>query len=294
MKNKNLKFGSDPEFSAGYEVNGELCVLPPVILRSDYGYEFEENGNHPIFKRYGDTFVHEDGAAFEMCTPPERDWKQMWKTLHDVKESFGKDVLSRYPGECHPMLYSLPAMKFQVERWRDRGQEFDMAVQFGCDPDSDVFNMRAKCKVIDARSHPYRYFGGHIHASGLPEIGADPLGAIKSMVLTAGLASTAYTDVPDLERERLFLYGKPGKFRVQNYKNGEVGIEYRTPSTRWTESMELAEKVFTWAEIGLRNLLVGGLLAELEPVIMDDAKKAILSVDKSHAMGILDFIATKV
>ena len=289
-----LKFGSDPEFSAGYTKDGELYVLPPALLREDYHLPFEQNGRHPIFRKYGETFVHEDGCAFEMSTPPVYDWREMWNTLRDTKEAFSKDVLSQFPSECNATLYSLPAMKYQVDRWLQRGQEFQLNTLFGCDPDEDVFNMRTKCKVLDASKHPWRYFGGHIHASGIPEIESAPLQAIKSMVLTAGLASTAYTDVPKLEKERLFLYGKPGKFRIQKYPNGEAGIEYRTCSTRWTESIELAEKVFTWAEIGLKNLLQGGLINELESLVMGDAKKAILSVDQDKAKSILAFISTKV
>lgn len=294
-KTTGLVFGADPEFFAGKEdENGTLCVLPPVVLRTELGAEAEENGRHPIFKRYGETVVHEDGAAFEMSTPPSADWKAIWQTLHDVRISFGNDVLSQYGEVCNPVLYALPAMHYQVQRWQFKGSEFQMATLFGCDADEDAFNMKAKCKVLDASQHPWRYAGGHIHASGIPEIEAEPLNAIKSMVLTAGLASTAYSDVPELEKERLFLYGRPGKFRVQHYPSGLVGIEYRTPSTRWTESLDLATKVFTWAEIGLKNLLQGGLLAELEPVIMEEAKTAISTVNQKKAMDLLGFIESKV
>lgn len=290
---KDLKFGSDPEFFAAYGEETDLHVLPPVVLRTDFDAPFEDNGRHPIFARYGDTIVHEDGGAFEMSTPPVHDWKEMWKTLHQVRDDFGKDVLSKYP-VCNPLLYSLPAMNWQVERWLDRGPEFKLSTLFGCDADEDVFNMRAKCKVLDASTHSWRYAGGHIHISGIPEIEKYPLQAVKSMVFTAGLAATAYTDVPELEKERLFLYGRPGKFRIQNYPNGEVGIEYRTPSTRWTEHFGLAEKIFTWAEIGMRNLLQGGLLGDLEDSIMKDAKDAIMTVNQKKAKNLLAFIETKV
>ena len=294
MDKKTLKFGSDPEFAAAYrDDNGELFILPPVILRNDFGAPFEDNGRHPIFKRYGDTVVHEDGAAFEMSTPPTSDWRSMWKTLHDTREAFGKDVLEQY-SVCDPRLYSLPAMRFQVDRWLGRGEEFKMATLFGCDADEDVFNTRVPCRTMDASKHPWRYMGGHIHASGIRDIEERPLMAVRSMVLTAGLASTAYSDVPELEKERIFLYGKPGKFRIQHYTNGEVGIEYRTPCTRWTESIELAEKIFTWAEIGLTSLLQGGLLDSIAKIVEKEARSAITTVNQKKAIEILDFIATKV
>ena len=287
-----LKFGSDPEFFAAYEENGELYVLPPVILRAEHGAPFENNGRHPIFARYGETIVHEDGAAFEMSTPPSSDWKSMWNTINDVKKQFGTDVLSKYGDVCLPVLHALPAMHWQVEKWLEKGTDFRLATLFGCDADKDLFNTKARCKVIDATMHPWRYAGGHIHVSGIPEIESQPLIALRCMVMSAGLASTAYSDVPELENERLFLYGKPGKYRIQEYSNGEMGIEYRTCSTRWTESFELAKKVFTWAEIGMRILLQKGLYLEFEPII-PDITDAIIKVDQNKARSILDLIQSK-
>jgi hypothetical protein len=289
-----LKFGADPEFFAAYQDSEGLHVLPPVILRTDKGAKFEENGRHPIFAHYGKTIVHEDGAAFEMSTPPSNSWQEIWSAIDEAKTRFGSEFLSQYPDTCLPMLMSLPAMNFQVERWLGRGPEFEMSTLFGCDPDQDVFNMKAKCQVVDASQHPWRYAGGHIHVSGMKEIEDAPLQAIKSMVLTAGLACTAFTDVPELEKERLFLYGKPGKFRIQSYPNGETGVEYRTPSTRWTDDKTLAEQVFSWAEIGMVSLLKGGLLAEIEKAIMAKAKKAIIEVNQPMAKELLAFIGSKV
>lgn len=290
-----VKFGADPEFFASYKnEDGGMSVLPPVILRTDFQFPAEENGRHPIFARYGKTYVHEDGAAFEMSTPPSENWKDIFNNLNEARANFEKDVLSKFPDVCDGKLHSLPAMNFQVQRWLNRGPEFEMSTLFGCDADEDVFNMKAKCAVIDASQHPWRYAGGHIHVSGLEEIKKQPLMAIKSMVVTAGLASTAFSDVPELERERLFLYGRPGKFRIQEYSNGEVGVEYRTPSTRWTNDYAFAETVFEWAEVGMNNLLRDGLISSIEDKIMKPAQEAILNVDQEKAKQILSFIASKV
>lgn len=290
----NLKFGADPEFFASYEMNGERYVLPPVVLRTDFDCEYKENDRHPIFAEYGKTVIHEDGAAFEASTPPNADWKEIWNTLDEAKKRFSADVLSKYSDVCTPQLFSIPSMKYEVERWYGRGPEFQMATLFGCDADIDAFNTEVPCRTLDASLHPWRYAGGHIHFSGIPEVETMPLIAIKSMAMTAGLAATAFSDMPDLERERIFLYGKPGKYRPQKYPNGEVGIEYRTPSTRWTENYSLAEQVFTWATVGIRSLLQGKLFSELEPVIMNDTRKAITEVDQPLAHQLLDFISSKV
>jgi len=295
-----IAWGADPEFFAGYiGPDGELNVLPPVVLRSE-GYpvtmESEEKDpeqRHPVFQFYGDSKVHEDGAAFEMSVPPSNNWKDLWNTINQVKEDFGKDVLSNYPGICHPVLYALPTMNWQVDRWLHCGKDFRLATRFGCDPDMSALNLEIPCMETDASLHPERYAGGHIHISGIPEIKEFPLPTIWSMILSAGLAAVGYSDVPELEKRRTFLYGRPDKFRNQWYPDGSVGVEYRTPSTRWTSSLDLAEKVFGWATIGIECLLQGKLIFELKEKLMDDAKTIITSVDQDGAKSMLNYISTR-
>lgn len=290
-----LKFGSDPEFFAVTRTeDGVAHVIPPVLFRTELGIGVKENENHPIFAEYGDTFVHEDGAAFEMSTPPSENWMSIWQTLHEAREQFGRDVLSIFPEVCLPHLYSLPTVHYQVERWLNKGPEFYLSTVFGCDADEDVYNTKGAQGVIDASLHNERYGGGHIHVSGLKEIQEKPLKAVRSMVMTAGLAATAFTDTPDLDKKRVTLYGRPGKYRIQNYKDGTVGIEYRTPSNRWTENYALAEKIFKWAEIGMNCLLRDGLLDEIAKKVEKDAAKAISKFDQKSAGEILRFIETKI
>lgn len=289
-----LKFGADPEFALTYADEGEKYILPPVVLRTDFGCAYEENGRHPIFKRYGETLVHEDGAAFEMSVKPSYNWRDIWNDIQEAKSRFAEDVLSKLSDFCNPVLESLPSVKYQWDKWITRGPEFQESTEFGCDPDQDVYNTRVKCKVMDASRHPWRYMGGHIHASGLDSLNEYPLIAIRCMVMTAGLASCAYSDSPELDRERLFLYGKPGKFRIQTYSNGETGIEYRTPSTRWTGNLSLAERVFHWADIGLNILLDKNLFQELDGDLEKSAVNAILSFDQGAALGILNHIENRI
>lgn len=288
-------FGADPEYFAGYKNgDGDLCALPPVIFRTELGVPFTPHGTHPIFKKYGDTIVHEDGAAFEMSTSPSSDWKVLWENLNNAKTLFAEEVLSQFPHDCVPELMSIPTIAWDIERWRGRGDDFDMAVRFGCDPDQDVYGTEVKDVIMDASEHPYRYGGGHIHVSGVDMIESHPLLAVRCMVLTAGLAATAYSDVPELESLRLFRYGKPGKFRVQHYPDGKVGIEYRTVSTSWTKSKALAQEIFTWATIGIQNLLQGGLLEEIASKFETEAAEAILACDQAKSRQILEFIEEKI
>jgi len=303
MSKKTSKFvqptwGADPEFFAAYEDAGNMYIMPPVVFRTDHGVETtiedtDIDQRHPVFKFYDEAKVHEDGAAFEMSVRPSKDWKELWNLINDTKKRFADDVLGKFD-ICDPCLYSIPTMNWQVERWLNRGKEFDTATRFGCDPDYDAFDMEKACKDIDARLWPYRYAGGHIHVSGIPGIMERPLDAVKSMVITAGLAAMAYSDNPDLDRARTGLYGMPGKFRPQNYPDGTHGVEYRTVSTRWTSSMELAEKVFTWATIGMTAMFQGNLLEKLEGLVLEDAKRAIVQVDQPEALRILSVIESYV
>ena len=295
-KTKSLKWGSDPEFGAGYVRRGHQYVLPPVVFRTDLDVETDtSNPDHPVFMKVGDTVIHEDGCAFEMSTPPSNSWKTIWDNIDHAKSVFESTFLSKYPDVCDMKLHSLPTMLYEVQRWLGRGDEFHLSTRFGCDPDIDVFNTVPRYgKEIDATRHKYRYFGGHIHVSGMPEFSDIPLIAIKCMVVTAGVASTAFSTVPALEKKRLYLYGKPGKMRPQNYPNGETGIEYRTPSTTWTGDFKLAEKIFGWAEIGLLNILGSGLYKTLLPKVVNDAVKSIRNVDQPLAMEVLKYLETQV
>jgi hypothetical protein len=303
-KVRRLKWGADPEFFVS--AREELSVLPPVFFRTDLECPYQENDRHPIFFKHDGTVVHEDGAAFEMSTPPSNNWRDVWDNIESTRLCFGEYLEERYSDSCIPELKALPAMKWDVKKWARRGADFELATIFGCDPDQSALNIEAQCQVMDASRHPWRYGGGHVHVSGLPEIGKNPLTAVKCMIMTAGLAATAFSRVPDLERERLFLYGKPDKFRVQHYKKDqvvgaadtgsdvEVGIEYRTPSNSWTGDLNLATQVFTWAGIGMEVLLAKKLYHKVYKEILPEAVKAILNVDQALAEDLLDRIESYV
>lgn len=176
-----------------------------------------------------------------------------------------------------------------------------MSTRFGCDPDEDLYNLDVECRTEDASQHPWRYCGGHIHVSGSPVIAQDPHMAIACMVITAGLAATAFSDVPELERQRLYRYGRPGKFRIQNYgitnpfgEDYALGVEYRTPSCRWAGNWEIAQKVLRWAEIGITHLLETPLGKELHDELREPAISAILSTDQKLAGELLSYIESRI
>jgi hypothetical protein len=299
-KKTKLLFGTDPELVSVYEKRGALYTLPPYYFRKYLGVPASSDPKHPIFLEENGWKFHEDGAAFEMSVKPSFNPKELFDTIQECKRTAEERIISRFPEHCHPVLRFLPTVGFEVDRWISEGDDFRMSTRFGCDPDMDAFNIEANCTVIDASLHPERYCGGHIHFSGSKYFKSEPILAIKSLALTAGCASVLYSDVPELERRRTYLYGKPGKWRLQNYgknsygKDYEVGIEYRTISDTWCKSWEITEKIFNWATVGILELLEKGLIKELLPELSEIATTAIIEQDRELASQVLDTIYARV
>lgn len=292
-----IVFGADPEYFASVEKDGQLFAVPPYIFRKDWGVEtITDDPRHPIFMEVNGVKIHEDGAAFEMSLSPSENWKELFERISLAREYFAKEFLSKF--DVIPELKALPSIHWDVDGWNSRADdEFKMATEFGCDPDRDAFNTRARERVFDASLHPWRYGGGHIHFSGVEEIKESPVIAVKCLALTAGLGAVIMSDVPHLERERVFRYGKPGKYRVQKYgklfneiPNTDVGIEYRTLSNRWTGSFEVASEVFRLAEFGINELLVKKGFSKISDDVIQEACEAITNFDQEKARQVLSVV----
>ncbi len=299
-KQPKILFGTDPECFAGYVKDDKLYALPPYFFRKVLQVQASDDDRHPVFLT-GDSYkAHEDGAAFEFAIRPSFDPKELFGRIQEASKNVNEQILAAFPEFCMPTLQFVPTIGFDVERWKDMPEDFFMSTMFGCDPDEDVFNLTAQCRVLDASKHPYRYAGGHLHISGNKMIAEDPHSAVRCMAMTAGNAAIANSPVADLERDRTLLYGRPGKFRVQNYgidnpfgKDYAVGIEYRTPSCTWAGNWNVAKEFLKWAEIGIKQLLGTRLAEELEAEIMEPTIEAILSADKKLAKQLLAHIESR-
>jgi hypothetical protein len=174
-----------------------------------------------------------------------------------------------------------------------------MSTRFGCDPDLDAFDFNRVSQEVDANLHPWRYTGGHIHLSGSPLFELEPILSVQCQALTAGCAAIAYSENPELDHARTFMYGRPGKYRIQNYgkynpfgPDYAVGVEYRTPSSAWAGNWKQAEQVFKWAEIGV-ELVESGLGLELLPELTQPAVTAILEANVGLASDVLARIESR-
>jgi hypothetical protein len=302
-----LVYGSDPEFFAGYKKNDELFVLPAAYFRRFLKVPVPNpDDKHPIFiDRWEELgiILMEDGVAFEETILPDTNWENLFNRINIGKALLESELLSKFPEYCLSDVQTVPTISYDVERWQEfkKMPEFMMSMIFGCDRDFDAFNYKVKQPVINALKHNKRYGGGHIHVSGSPIIKEEPVLAIQCLALTAGLAAVAFSSTPELDKERTYLYGKPGKFRPQKYKstfNGipdtDFGVEYRTPSNSWTSSFEHAGQIFKWIEIGIRNLLEQKLGLELLPNLEEDLKDTIVNCNQVKAKEMLAFVEAKI
>lgn len=302
MFNKIL-WGTDPEAFAAYEKDGKLYTLPPYFFRENLGVPVtrkNKNDRHPVFIQTANWKFHEDGAAFEMSVTPTHDPRELWETIQDCAKVAGEQLLSQFPDHCMPVLQFLPTIGFDVERWKDMGPDFDYSTRFGCDPDLDATEFNRPSVEIDASKWPFRYSGGHIHMSGCKLFEDDPMMAVLCQMITSGCAAIAHSDRPDLDHDRTFMYGKPGKYRFQNYGEDTpfgpdymFGIEYRTPSSRWASNWNIAKEVFKWAEIGIQ-IFESGLGATIVPELRQQAISSILHANQAGAREVLDYVESQI
>jgi len=296
-----LLWGTDPECFPVYSNDDGLQALPPYYFRKNLEVPASDDPKHPVFFDTDEFKLHEDGAAFEMAIFPSHSPKELWERVQECARMTEQNILEKFPDDCIPILKFLPTVGWEVKRWENMPEDFFMSTRFGCDPSEDAWNLSKKSRIIDASKHPFRYGGGHIHISGSETIAEEPILAIRCLSITAGCAAVAFSDVPPLEKSRTFEYGVPGNFRRQRYgKNNpfgsdySFGVEYRTISNRWCSDWKIAEKVFSWAEIGIKDILEKELHTELLDYLGTPAQTAILECNQNLATQVLDYISERI
>ena len=285
-----LIFGGDPEYFASYKENNKYYVVPPVHFRTVFEVKPAVwDRKHPVFFNIDGIKIHEDGVAFEFAITPQH-------SVMSLHNGFmhGLDILREFVGKYDLEVFTKPTINFDVSKYNDESDSFLMCLLFGCDPDKDAFNISQKESIIDALHHEYRYGGGHLHLSGAKVFQENPIDSIKTMAITIGNYVVGNSPYPDLERQRTFNYGKPGKFRVQEYGslfNGipytDIGIEYRTPSNTWTTSPELSEGIEYWAYKAL-DILEQGRATDIINQFSEITVDSILSANQEQCLSVLN------
>lgn len=273
-------FGTDPELFA--VLNG--TIVPPIATETigvkRIGTLKEEDPDyHPVYYFDGSIRIIGDGAAFEANVPPVETPAEMFAWYTAAKEIL-RDIL---PPDLE--IVAKAAMPFDLKSlaWAfddpENNKRLAWACRFGCDPQENAY-FGGFTKEVDATHIRHRYAGGHLHISDteidLQEIRI-PL--IRTLDQTLGIACLFNSPHPEAEVIRQEFYGIPGNFRRQDY--GEIlGLEYRTPSVSWLESLETIELVF---ELSNRVLDLfknsPDKARELHDIYNEKACQAILNYD---------------
>lgn len=302
-----ILFGSDPEgFYARIGQDGKIYVVPPAKYRLDMGFPTTgTDPRHPVFAeadgQNGKVKLIEDGCAFELTTAPSENIETLFQDIQ-LGYSLADEVADKFGN----FVSIVPTINYDVPEFIDREDEFAECLIFGCDPDRDVFEneglVSVECMEESALEHPYRYGGGHIHISGVQNFQVKPLLTVKMCAFTVGNLVTAQSPMKELDYLRTYRYGRPGRFRIQEYGKlfkgmdwTNIGIEYRTPSNAWTTDLPLAKKIAEAFQMVAECLLPNdGLMEVLVEDIQDRTIQAVMKGDPALAQSNYDAVLSMI
>jgi hypothetical protein len=148
----------------------------------------------------------------------------------------GVDIVLERVSKTRPVtLYGACAYEFTREALTAAGPQ---AMQFGCSPDFDAYNMGARHTRVDPAAlgterGAWRFAGGHIHVGYKDVCDIPEYAAALFCDVTLGLALVVAGEQQGRRRD---LYGMAGRFRPTPY-----GVEYRTPSNQWLYMNDLRD-----------------------------------------------------
>lgn len=278
LSTKKLLFGSDPEFATYYMKNDKKYVEPPAYFRKYLGVDFKPDKKHPVFIEKGDITIIEDGCAFEYLLPATTSAANLFEGIQNAHLLL-TTWLSNYDYE----LITVPTLNYEVDKWLEEDKSFKNCIIFGCDKDWDAIDEDYKCKVVNALTHPYRYFGGHLHIGSLDLDVVNFLQEywrpyIHLLACLVGTTGVAYSPYPELEALRGQMYGSPGRYRLPAW-----GVEYRTLSNAWTTDLSVLERIVERSKQAFElvqypekalDILKGYLTVSCEAIATSDTKLA--------------------
>jgi hypothetical protein len=183
---------------------------------------------------HGSKGVHafRDGFAVEINTSPHSCRAWLWEDQR-LGLSAARDLF-RIPDNIkfiNKPLVDISHLIPEMEKWPEDARIL------GCNPTKDAYKGGTKVINVNPLTLPFRTSGGHMHISSMDlptpvqSVPQAQMMFIKLCDLFIGLPLAVVFD-DDVEFERRTLYGTAGEYRVQNYPDGNRGIEYRVPSTR--------------------------------------------------------------
>jgi hypothetical protein len=248
---KLATLGSDPEFFI-QDKQGQLKSIIGMLGGSK---------EHPAFlDDFGEFKMQEDNVAAEYNIPPAHTREQFIEYVQ-----FPQQAISRIIGTDKYSISKRASASFPEQELRH-----PKALEFGCDPDYNAWNMQMNPKPI-CDDPTFRTAGGHIHIGVKNRKPREVLRIIRAMDKYLGVWSV----ITDTDTKRRQLYGKAGAFRPQPH-----GCEYRTLSNFWIFDKGLIGEVWDRTQQAVNH-----------PFIEDDSEEAFLiqdiinngDTDKAHS-----------
>lgn len=234
MKNL-ITIGSDPEMVV-FKEDRPICAIPVV--------EYHGKDDKIHFNEW-DTLYY-DNALVEGTIKPANSGEEL---VENFRSLYGN--ASKYLKDKGAELIAFASVHFDPMELI----EYPKALEFGCDPEMDMWqNELCNPPFCDPMSG-FRSAGGHIHIGRSDYKSADENSFLMNfesksaftrvMDLIVGTALTAIENDPSAPK-RKELYGKAGRARFEL----PYGVEYRTPSNGWTampEKIKLVHKLTMFA-----------------------------------------------
>lgn len=251
MSKQDVILGCDPEAVWLMDGTGYKGMLPAGIVLN----RLEKVGSDLItgdYKGYpcietDDGLIFADGAGWEL-NPHPGDTSVLLNNISGLLKTSQQVERELETNDRHIRLDIRSSVSFNLDMldvWQD-----EQLSQFGCDPDASIWPRQVDPRKIDASTHQYRYFGGHIHL-GFPldnpeEFYKDTNNLRRMVVLADGILGVVGiiidSSVNSGAHTRRKVYGQPGVYRPQPH-----GIEYRTLSNTWMLSRTFARNMLTLA-----------------------------------------------
>lgn len=210
--------------------------------------------------RVNNGFIQVDGMALEYNVAPSANKTEFVQNVISVQ----KQLAAYLPKGCE--FSKSPVARFGKE-YID-SQPFE-AKELGCDPDFNAYtgepNETPNCNA------DFRTASGHIHIGWTENVDpTDPghFAACRELVISLDRMIGINQASWDRDNTRRELYGKAGAFRPKHY-----GVEYRTPSNKWTFHRSLMMFVFDMTVQAIANTFVRYYLPE--GAIEREVRKAI-------------------
>lgn len=288
-----MLYGTDPEFFSCIKRDGNNFVISPALLEtSGVIYPIGGDLKHPIYIDKEDFSWMMDGVAWELTLKNPISTPKEMKNILDISLECLETFIDKLKWKDHKLyLIKKPVVSIDPNIYLEKidDERIFQGFIFGCDKDEDAIETNYVCETLDVMSHLFRYAGGHQHFSGMKELHELPRPAIQLLSIFVGNYCILNTLFPELEKQRATTYGRPGRFRLQVYKNGDKGIEYRTPSNSWTSfSLNKIEEMYDLANTALNLLGNPSKGVEIIKEFLPKTINSVINCDQVLAKEILE------